>query len=98
MKHPYLHAVVFFSTLMLALLPALVVGAAEERPAKNACAGLLFSSVEEPGETVEFDALITVDLMVTLVFPDTIEGEHVLELSFFQPGGQLYQSMAFLRP
>ncbi len=95
MKHANQNFVVFFSAVMFALLPAFAPGAAEEGPNLITCEGLEFSSAEEPDETVEFDALITVDLTVVLTFSDVIQGEHLLELSFMQPGGQFYQSMAF---
>lgn len=61
------------------------------------CARIVFSSPEEtPGTFSDhFSATHTVDMTVSILFnPRDMKTEHVVELRFYTPKGNLYQSIA----
>jgi hypothetical protein len=85
-------------TALLLTLPALLAAEAEEEALAGGripCTRILAKSAEENGGawSTSFHASRTTDLTVAVFFPKAFQGEHELELRFYTPRGNLYQSI-----
>ncbi len=92
----------------IALAAGLVAGAAPAQAPARSCVRVEVSSASPSAppsrsaavtsvlvpSSPSFSATRILDLAFTVLFPSTIEGEHVVELRVFTPDAQLYRSMA----
>lgn len=68
--------------------PALAAGV-------RSCPNIVFGPVEKPEErTSVFSANETTDILVGVLLPGDLTGEHLLELRFLTPQGDHYKTMA----
>jgi hypothetical protein len=87
----------------LALVSGLVTSAALAQSPARACVRVEVSSAAPAApasrsvlvpSSPSFSATRILDLTFTVLFPSTMEGEHLVELRVFTPDGQLYRSLA----